>query len=146
MLATWNPAYTLDFNRLDREFDKFFGTSSRARRAEECGCESAFPKVRSREDEEALYVEAVIPGVNPESIEISVEGDELTIAGTLPECPGNECAEDGKDEKPARFSRTFTLASDVASEKAKAVCKNGILTLTLPKPAKAKPKQIPVKF
>jgi HSP20 family protein len=146
MLNTWNPAYTLDFDRLNREFDKFFGLSSRGQCAPGSGAGNAYPSVRSHQDEQAIYVEALVPGVNPESIEISVEGDQLTISGDLSEWAGKDKAEEGKDEKPVRFSRSFTLAEEVVSENAKAACKNGILTLTLPKPEKAKPKQIPVKF
>jgi HSP20 family protein len=89
-------------------------------------------------------VEAILPGVKPEEVEITVEGNTLTIAGDtssmIPAARGPAAAGD-----PARpFVRTLTLPAGLEPDKATATFEDGILTLRIPKAEQVKPRQIKI--
>lgn len=92
---------------------------------------------------EELRIEAALPGVRPEDVEITVLGDNLTINATT---GGEESREeDGylyREVRRGRFSRTVTLPSQVDSERAAASFQDGMLRLSIPKAEAAKPRQI----
>lgn len=105
-----------------------------------------FPLINVTEDGDGYYVRAELPGIKAEDLDISVSGDSLSISGerTLP--AEDERAKYHRREREAgKFSRVFTLPSQVDADKVEARCMNGILTVTLPKTEAAKPKQISVK-
>ena len=98
------------------------------------------------DDPEHVYVEAELPGINKDDINISIEGGVLSIQGE----------KKAKAEKQHRgmllleryygsFSRSFTLPSTVDTEKVEATLKDGVLRIVLNKIEKAKAKQIDVK-
>ncbi|HOJ34636.1 MAG TPA: Hsp20/alpha crystallin family protein [Candidatus Hydrogenedentes bacterium] len=107
----------------------------------------AYPMLNISEDRDAVYVEALAPGLDTETLEISVLNNRLRIAG--------EKQALSKDIKPeafhrsersaGRFVRTIDLPTEVDAEKVTAEYKNGMLLITLPKAEAAKPKQITVK-
>jgi HSP20 family protein len=105
------------------------------------------PVVDIFEEADCLRITAEVPGVKPENVKILVEGNLLTIQGT------KEQVAEAKTEKVHRyertygsFERTFTLPTTVDAEHIKANYEAGVLTLTLPKIEKAKPRQIAVEI
>jgi HSP20 family protein len=98
------------------------------------------------EDENSIIVRAEVPGCNAEDVEISVYGNTLTISG-------EKKLKEEKKEKGyyhvessyGTFRREITLPTDVDSEKIDATCKDGVLSITLPKAAKAKAVKVKVK-
>ncbi|MCC6189273.1 MAG: Hsp20/alpha crystallin family protein [Anaerolineales bacterium] len=91
-----------------------------------------------------IVVRAAVPGLKPEAVEITVEGDTLTLRGEFPRPIEN--VNYFIDERPwGRFSRTLQLNVPIEAGKAEAVFENGLLTLTLPKAEAVRPKVIPVK-
>lgn len=105
------------------------------------------PVVDIFEEADTLRIVAEIPGVKPEDVKISVEGNLLTIQGV------KEQETEEKTEKVQRFERlygaferTFSLPASVDAERIKARYAMGLLTLTLPKVEKAKPRQIAVEI
>ena len=99
------------------------------------------------ETDESLVVEASLPGISPDEVDISVVGNILTIKGEHEE--KKEEKEEGKyhflERRYGAFQRTVTLPADVSADKADASFQNGVLKLTLPKVEEAKPKRIEVK-
>jgi HSP20 family protein len=94
---------------------------------------------------DALVVEAALPGVKPEDVDISILGDTLTISGRTSQETSND--EDGYTYREIRrgsFSRTLTLPRGVKSDAAQARFDNGMLELTIPKAEEAKPRQIKI--
>ena len=88
-----------------------------------------------------MYAE--LPGLKKEEIEISLNGDTLTIGG---ERKHEEKADQGSRTERyfGKFQRSLTLPVPVNAEKVNATYKDGILKVVLPKAEEAKPKQIPV--
>jgi len=94
--------------------------------------------------ENEYIVEIEMPGVDKSGLEVTVEGNELTLIGRRKtELPENELCY--CESALADFRRVFELGPDVDSSKINAELKQGVLTLRLPKSEKAKPKQIEVK-
>jgi HSP20 family protein len=94
--------------------------------------------------ENGYVVEMDMPGVDKEGLEITVEGNELTVIGRrksdLPEGEACYC------ESPrADYRRVFELGPDVDTSQISAGMQQGVLKLHLPKSEKAKPKHIEVK-
>jgi len=108
----------------------------------------AYPLLNVAEDKEHVYIEALAPGVKPETLEVTVVGGQLTISGeknTRPENVEQE-AFHRNERSIGRFVRTVTLPTDVAADKVSANYKDGLLLVTLPKTEDARPKQIAVKI
>ena len=106
----------------------------------------SYPLINVNEDKDAYYIEALAPGVDPTSMDVSVVGNTLSIAGEK-----NMKSSDIKPEAyhrneraAGKFIRTLELPNEVDAGKVKADYKNGLLLVTLPKSEKAKPKQISV--
>jgi len=107
----------------------------------------AYPLLNVSEDEENLYVDALAPGLNAESLGLNVVNGQLTISGEKPAL-GKDVRADAyhRNERAAgRFTRTVDLPGDVDQDKARADYTGGILRVTLPKSEAAKPRMIAVK-
>jgi HSP20 family protein len=90
-----------------------------------------------------IIVTAALAGVMPENVEITVEGDNLTIKGEIPQAIENvDYVLNERYHGP--FSRTLQLNTTIDVEHIEANFDNGVLTLTLPKSEEVRPKQITV--
>src|SRR6202047_2044341 len=104
------------------------------------------PPVDIYETENELVVKADLPDVNPQDLDIRVEGNILTIRGERKfENKVNEENYLRVERAYGSFSRSFSLANSVKSEAIKAEYQNGVLTLSLPKRGEAKQKHVNVK-
>ena len=99
------------------------------------------PPVDIYEENHVYTLKADLPGVSKENLDISFENGELTILGKVQ--PRTE--EPNYTEFSASdYKRTFTVSDEIDSAKIAASLENGVLTLTLPKSEKAKPRQIEI--
>ncbi len=105
-----------------------------------------FPAINVWSNEEGAVVTAELPGLTPDSINISVVGDTLTLTGERAEVDIPEGAKYHRRERNrGKFSRSFQLPFQVEVDKVDAVFKNGILHLSLPRAEAEKPRKIAVK-
>lgn len=134
-----------ELNRMQREMDRFMGFRRTPRRRVTRAARS-WPSININEDADNLYVDALAPGVNPESLDVSMTGDQLTISGEKKALPEGISAEKiHRNERACgRFVRTVTLPSEVDSGRIEASYRSGLLKVTLPKAEAAKPKKIQV--
>jgi HSP20 family protein len=93
---------------------------------------------------EELTIQASVPGLEPEDVEITLEGETLTIKGER-KTPLDNVDYHIQERRYGPFSRTLTLNVPVQPEEAEAEFEKGILTLTIPKAEEIKPKVIKVK-
>jgi HSP20 family protein len=101
------------------------------------------PRVNIFEENEGYVLEAEMPGVNKSGLEITLEGNELTITGHRADEPiaGQALY---RESRPADYRRAFELDPTVESSKISARMEQGILTLHLPKAEKVKPRKITI--
>ena len=91
------------------------------------------PRINAWESDQQLVVEAELPGVEPGQVEVSIEGDVLSLQGKA----------DDKEKRP-QFGRQLKLPFAVEADAVKAAFADGILTLTLPKAAAARRRLIAI--
>ena len=94
--------------------------------------------------ENELVIEASVPGLEPGDVEITIEGETLTIRGER-RAPLENVDYHIQERRYGPFSRTFTLSLPIEGEGAEAVFEKGVLTLTIPKAEEARPKIIKVR-
>ncbi|MFH1737418.1 MAG: Hsp20/alpha crystallin family protein [bacterium] len=100
------------------------------------------PPVDIFEEGETLKVVADLPGVDTESIDIRVDDNVLTIqAATVQLTPGKPVY---REYELANYFRQFELSDALDTDRITADLRHGVLTLTLPKAEKTKPRQIAI--
>jgi len=103
------------------------------------------PALDVHEDKDNFVIQAELPGMKREEIDVSLHDGALSISGERKAEKKYEEAEIYRTERFfGKFQRTVTLPAPVAADKVKAQYKDGVLTITLPKTEAAKPKQIDV--
>ena len=86
-----------------------------------------------------------VPGINPDSIELTVEKNVLTVSAERTRHWGDEVDEVVVSERPVgTFSRQLFLGETLDSERIEASCDNGVLTLRIPVAEAAKPRKVSI--
>ncbi len=133
-----------EMERMRRQMDWLSGSLSSVLFGQPAA--GVFPLMNVTEDKDNYYVRAELPGLKADELEISVTGDNLSIAGERKLPIEDEKAQYHRREREAgRFSRIVSLPAEIDAGKVEARCADGVLTVTLPKAEAAKPKQITVK-
>ena len=102
------------------------------------------PAVDIWEDGEGIVVSADLPGVAKEKLSVGVDGETLTIEGTVSLGESTKLRDVYAEVRVAQYRRSFVLGRDLDTEKISASMKNGVLQLRIPKREAAKPRRIPV--
>ena len=93
-----------------------------------------------------LYVD--LPGVDPSSVDLTLDGGVLTLSGNRPAQlfakPGEDAQARRTERGHGRFHRRFVLPDTADGEKVNASGKNGVLTVTIPKQEKSLPRRIQI--
>jgi HSP20 family protein len=96
-------------------------------------------------DADSVTIEAALPGIRPDDVDITVENGAVTISGKTAD---ERSAEEGsyvlQEIRRGSFSRTVALPSGLEPDKARATFENGILRLEIPKAEQLKPRQIKI--
>ena len=104
-----------------------------------------YPPVDIRVEDEQVVLTAELPGVRREDLSLDVEGRHLVIRGEKPAPAEQESdVQVHRERRFGNFERTFELGFEVDRDKIGATCRDGVLTVTLPKAEAAKPKRIEV--
>ena len=141
----WAYSPLTDFNSLRREMDQLMDSWTGAR-VPRGGSLLWTPSINVREDADAFHIEAELPGVNPDDVEISLEDRVLTIAG---EKRSQEVREGESfhvaERSYGRFERSFTLGRTVDADGIEARFDRGVLHVSIPKPEEQKPRRIQIR-
>lgn len=128
------------YDEMNHLFDRYGHADPRRRVA------PGYPALDLTQDENNLYVEAELPGMELADLEIFVTGsDQLTIRGTRKAPDGEKGVWHRRERTAAEFTRMITLPQPVDPDKVEASLKLGVLTIKLPKREEARPKKITVK-
>ncbi|MGB3977275.1 MAG: Hsp20/alpha crystallin family protein [bacterium] len=103
------------------------------------------PAVDIYETEAALVVVCDVPGVDKSGITVGVDNNVLTIEGKTLDREEDISKEVHREYRLANYHRQFELSEVIDQDKISAELKHGVLTITLPKAEKAKPKKIDIK-
>jgi HSP20 family protein len=137
MQIRWTPFN--DLTRLQADLDRFFGGTSSER--------AWNPHFDVTEDASRIVLEADLPGVRQEQLELQVEQNVLTIKGERK--PVRAADEKGDQYRhyeriQGAFTRSFKVPATVDAEKITAQLRDGVLTVVLPKRPEAQPQKIKV--
>lgn len=140
-LMKWDP-----WREIEDMFDRYTKAVGWPRGGQEALASSDWsPRVDIVESEQEFLIKADIPGVEKDHVKVSVENGVLTIHG---ERKSEKEEKDAKFHRVERFTgtfvRRFTVPENVDSDAIKAVFKDGMLTLHLPKTEKALPKALDI--
>jgi HSP20 family protein len=127
---------------MDRLFGDFFGRSGMA--PVEGVAPQSFPAVNVWQRDDAIFVEAEVPGLKSEDVEISVVGNELSLKGRRPDLAEENAAYHRRERGVGDFNRVLRLPAEIAGDKVEAKLTDGVLLITLPKAETAKPRKINV--
>jgi len=135
-----------DFIDIQDRMNKLFEQRLSGSRAEEgLNASTWSPAVDVYETPEAIVLKADLPGLARGDLDIQVKDDRLVLRGE------RRLSGEVREENFLRieraygaFQRSFTLPASVAQERIRAVFRDGVLELTLPKVESSKPKRIPI--
>jgi len=104
----------------------------------------SYPRLDVREEVEHFTVTALIPGIDPKELEMTVLGNTLTLSGERrTEAPQNVTWH-RRERGAGKFLRTIDMPAEIETDQVKADFRDGVLTVTLPKAAAAKPRRIAI--
>ena len=136
------------FGSLQREIDRLFDDFTRSLGMYGTQEFSLVPSVDVTEKEKEIEITVELPGLERKDVEISIEDDLLTIRGE------KKIEGEQKDDKKnvhlaecnyGMFYRVLQLPAGIDPSSIKATMSNGVLKLTIPKPAKSQPQKIEIK-
>jgi len=143
VLTRWEPFR--EFSTLQDRMNRLFRETQGNSQDESLTSSSFAPAVDVYEDEHNVTLKIEVPGIDEQDIDVRVENNTLTVHGE------RKIEKEEKEENYRRverqygsFTRTFNLPATVDAEKVQADYDKGVLKITLPKKAEAKPKQIKV--
>jgi HSP20 family protein len=142
-VVRWRPLR--EMNSLQREmnrmFDSFFQDSE-----ENAATSAWYPSVDIKETAEKIDIYAELPGLTKENIKLSIRENVLQLSGEKNRQDDETEANFHRVERVyGTFSRSFTLPAKVQVDKVKAVFKDGVLHLELPKAEEEKARLIEIK-
>ncbi|MFM8379759.1 MAG: Hsp20/alpha crystallin family protein [Planctomycetia bacterium] len=175
-MQTYRTGFAHPLDELRDELDRLWGNLVAAPPLHGWGSRPSatdFPAVNIRETDDAVIVEAELPGLDAASLDIAVTGDELVLKGSRPQQPeavqakpeGAQTKPEGTgarpeggngERKPAvtwhrrergtgSFERRLTLPVAVDAGKVEARLADGVLTVTCPKAPEAQPHKVRVR-
>lgn len=145
-VVRWNPNRDLVSLRdaMDRLFEESWVRPSREAWEERQASRAWRLPVDVYSTDEEIVIVATVPGLAPEDVEITIEGDTLTIQGEIPGHLDNVNYL-FQERTVGKFVRVLSLNIPVDADKSEATFANGLLTLNVPKAEAIKPRQIKVK-
>ena len=143
-IPTWNVRNSFsELERMRQQMDSLLG------RVSEGGLPvfhaGVFPSINLTEDKETYHIQAELPGLSAEDLDIQATGNNLSISGErrIPAEKG-DVRYHRRERESGKFSRAINLPGDIDADGVKATLTNGILTVSVPKAEKEKPRQITI--
>jgi len=141
-----------DFEQLQDRIDELLTGRSMTSSIRAVGRAGAFPALNVGTSADALEIYAFAPGIDPKSIDVSVEKGILAIAGERAAANGGNAPAAKSGERnvyaserfAGKFRRVIALPEDAEPARVEATYKNGVLKVVVPKRESSKPRQIQV--
>ncbi len=143
-VPAWNVRSSFsELERMRQQMDNLLG------RAQESGLPTlhagVFPTINLTEDQETYHLRAELPGISADDLEIQATGNNLSISGErkIAEEKG-EVRYHRREREAGKFARAISLPGEIDPEGVKASLAHGILSISVPKAEKEKPRQITI--
>jgi len=108
-------------------------------------CKVYVPEVDIYENKDKIILEVDIPGVKKNDVSLSLEDNVLKIDARIKPEEYRELKPLYGEYNVGHYQREFTIAETVRQDEIEAKANNGVLTITIPKAEKSKPRQISIK-
>jgi HSP20 family protein len=131
--------------RLQEEINRLFGSARETESSSATAMWVPLVDIHEYSDRFELYVD--LPGVDPTTVDLTLDGGVLTLSGDRPggdRTQGEESQGRRIERGHGQFHRRFVLPDTVDSEKVNAAGSHGVLTVTIPKQPKAVPRKIQI--
>jgi HSP20 family protein len=136
------PAPATAFAQMRREMESLMERLSGV--ADDGSMAGVFPPMNVSEDRDHYYVRALIPGIDPAQLDVSVVNQTLAVSGARQSPQEEGVSYHRKERAEGAFSRSVTLPASFDGTRVGAKYVDGVLTLSLPKPEAAKPRRVTV--
>jgi HSP20 family protein len=124
---------------MDQLFDEFLAPAGA--RSSQLGARAKWPSIDVHEADDAYTVTAEVPGMDARDVELNLRDNALTLSGEKQqERKSDEGGRSWTERSYGRFERTIPFETEIDADRIEASCRNGVLTVTLPKNAKAREK------
>ncbi len=144
--AIFNPASLFEeFNQLQRQMDALLANAMPGLTNIRAGRLGTFPPVNVGTTEDSVEVYVFAPGMAPDSFDISLEQNVLSIAGERQETPPEDASQYLQERFNGSFRRVLTLPEDVDPNEVSATYRNGVLHIHIKRRETNRPRQIEVK-
>jgi HSP20 family protein len=136
------PAPATAFAQMRREMESLMERLSGV--ADDGSMAGVFPPMNVSEDRDHYYVRALIPGIDPAQLDVSVVNQTLAVSGARQSPQEEGVSYHRKERAEGAFRRSVTLPASFDGTRVGAKYVDGVLTLSLPKPEAAKPRRVTV--
>lgn len=142
-----NPfGFRSSFREMERMRRDMNRPLNRLDRGPRFGSVAGYPAMNVWTNDDGAIVTAELPGVDPETLEISVHNDTLTLGGErLPSELGEGEAYHRRERSYGQFRRAFQLPFQIAADKVEASYDRGVLQIAVPRAEADKPRTIQVR-
>lgn len=135
IMNEWAP--WTDMRRLQREMDRLFSSFNSPA--------AGYPPMNLWHDRDSAVVQLEAPGMEPDRIKVSVEGQTLTVEGERsPDLQGDDIEYHRRERGLGSFARAVRLPFEAEAGGVKADYRQGVLTIRIPRRESTKPRTIPV--
>ncbi len=139
-----------ELNGLQSEVDAVFGAlgqeQARSNARQKSSETHHYPKATLSEDVDNFYLAALIPGINPNTMDINLTGNSLALSGERNYADLENISWQRQERNQGKFLRTLELPLEVDTNRITAEYTDGVLQVLLPKAEAAKPKRISIKM
>lgn len=124
---------------MDQLFDEFLAPAGA--RSSPAGLRSNWPSIDVHESDAAYIITAELPGMEAKDVDLNLRDNALTLSGEKQqEQKSEEGGRSWTERSYGRFERTIPFEHEIDADRIEANCRNGVLTVTLPKNERAQEK------
>lgn len=143
-IIRWDPFQTVSElqEKINQAFDESFGGNPNGSRLTACTWK---PTVDIYSNRDCIVICTDLPGVKKEDVVVEIRDNLISISGNKILDPAVPDDQYFRKERPfGKFSRAFTLETSIAAQQVRAVFKDGVLIIKIPRPVKEPPRKIEV--
>lgn len=145
MLTTLFPSQFSVLDQISRQMDRFFESVAPLAQDTGASCTTCWPALNVWKDANSIVAEAEVPGFSMDDIEVLATENSITLKGRRSVSTPENATPIRVERAVMQFERTLELPVEIDANAVQASLVNGVLTISMPLPQSARPRQIPIK-